>query len=190
MTEKAPPRDAFDAGLTIAAALESAAIPYCLGGALAYGQYGIPRATKAVDVNVFLEPDRISPALLALERIGVRFSDDPIRDARAEGLIVGHWHGYRVDVFTPSIDFSWEAQRTARTFELEGQHVAFLSAEALSVFKLLFFRGKDLVDLERLVAVSADDLDGGYVRAHIVAMMGEDDERSRAWDRIWAGRPE
>src|SRR5690606_33033347 len=39
------PGDAFEAGLAIADALQAAGIPYALGGALAYGQYGIPRAT-------------------------------------------------------------------------------------------------------------------------------------------------
>ncbi|NCQ36336.1 hypothetical protein GW813_14940 [bacterium] len=51
------------------------------------------------------------------------------------------------------------------------------------MFKLLFFRGKDRVDLERLVAVRPD-LDRDYVRRWIVDMMGEDDERTLRWDRI------
>jgi hypothetical protein len=57
--------------------------------------------------------------------------------------------------------------------------------EALAVFKLLFFRGKDLVDLERLVAVRPE-LDAAYVRRHIALMMGEDDERTRRWEEITA----
>jgi hypothetical protein len=59
----------------------------------------------------------------------------------------------------------------------------FLSAEALAVFKLLFFRGKDMVDLERLVAVRPE-LDRAYVRERIVEMMGEDDARTQRWDEI------
>jgi hypothetical protein len=53
------------------------------------------------------------------------------------------------------------------------------------VFKLLFFRGKDVVDLERLVAVR-DELDRAYVRRWIVDMMGDADERVRRWDEIVA----
>jgi hypothetical protein len=53
----------------------------------------------------------------------------------------------------------------------------------LAVFKLLFFRGKDIVDLERLAAVRAD-IDASYVRKWIVDMMGEDDDRVRRWDAI------
>jgi len=52
------------------------------------------------------------------------------------------------------------------------------------VFKLLFFRIKDRGDLERLVAVRGARLDRAYVRRWMVDMMGEDDERVRAWDDI------
>jgi hypothetical protein len=51
------------------------------------------------------------------------------------------------------------------------------------VFKRLFFRAKDLVDLERLVAVRPE-LDAAYIRRWIADMMGEDDARTRRWDEI------
>jgi hypothetical protein len=89
-------------------------------------------------------------------------------------------------VFTPSIAFSWEAQRSRVRHRIEDADVWFLSVEALAVFKLLFFRGKDVVDLERLVAVSGDSVDGDYVRAQLVRMMGADDPRVSTWDRIWS----
>ncbi len=59
----------------------------------------------------------------------------------------------------------------------------FLSPELLSCFKLLFFRPKDLLDLERLVSTSTS-LNASRVRELIVGVMGEDDERVRAWDDI------
>lgn len=91
----------------------------------------------------------------------------------------------RIDVFTPSIAFSWEAARTRVRQRIGGQDVWFLSAEALCVFKLLFFRGKDVVDLERLVAVQGAAVDAAYVRRHIADMLGEDDPRMATWDRLW-----
>jgi hypothetical protein len=74
--------------------------------------------------------------------------------------------------------------RTRVVQEVDGERIWFLSAEALSVFKMLFFRSKDLVDLERLVAVSGGEMDLGYVRNHLVMMMGEGDPRISAWDEI------
>jgi hypothetical protein len=61
--------DAFEAGLQIADALESHGV--ALGGALAYGQYGIPRATNDVDVNVFVEVDSLGPVFVALQSLGI-----------------------------------------------------------------------------------------------------------------------
>jgi hypothetical protein len=182
-----PPTDAFDAGLRLAAALESAGIPYALGGALAYGQYGIPRATNDVDVNVFVTPAELAPTIAALRTLGIDVDLAAAqRASETEGLFVSRFGDFRLDVFLPSIDFSWEALRTRVRHRIESVDVWFLSAEALTVFKLLFFRGKDIVDLERLIAVFGDSLDAAYVRAQVAAMMGADDPRVGTWDQLWA----
>lgn len=180
------PTNAFDAGLLIADAFERHAVPYALGGALAYGQYGIPRATNDVVVNVFVEPDRLDVVFSVLRSVGIAVDPAPARAAtEREGLIVLRLAEFRIDVFTPSIAFSWEAARTRVRQRIGGQDVWFLSAEALCVFKLLFFRGKDVVDLERLVAVQGAAVDAAYVRRHIADMLGEDDPRVATWDRLW-----
>jgi hypothetical protein len=180
------PRDPVDAALRIAAALERAGISYALGGALAYGIWAVPRATVDVDVNVFLDASGLDAAFDALTQAGVEVDSAAAR-ARNErdGMFVGRFGPFRVDVFTPSIEFSREAERTRVRRVLDGRQAWFLSAEAIAVFKLLFFRGKDLVDLERLVALHAE-LDVAAVRRHIVSMMGDDDERVARWDRLVA----
>jgi hypothetical protein len=179
------PTDAFDLALLVGAKLGAAQVPYAIGGALAYGQYGIPRATNDVDINIFLEPSALGPALEVLRSAGLAFdSNAAIRDAMATGMFEAHIGPFRLDVFTPSVAFSWEAERTRRTFKIDGHEVCFLSPESLCVFKLLFFRGKDLVDLERLVTVMGSALDTAYVRRHIVEMMGEEDPRTSAWDKL------
>jgi hypothetical protein len=170
----------------IARTLEARGISYALGGALAYGQYGIPRATNDVDVNVFVESPALSTVFDALRTLGITVDDTAARAAAdQEGLIVLRFGDYRLDVFTPSIAFSWEAERTRVRHIVEGAEVWFLSAEALCVFKLLFFRGKDIVDLERLVAIQGLALDAKYIRAKVAAMVGEDDARVETWDRLW-----
>ncbi len=176
-------RSAVDAGRAIADALRSAAQPYALGGALALGVAGVPRGTKDVDVNVFVEPDALMPVIDALTALGIRV-DAPTALARArrDGMFVGDWDGMRIDVFVPSIPFSREAERTAIDVTVDGWTGRFLSAEGIAIFKLLFFRIKDRGDLERLVAVRGASLDRAYIRRWIVDMMGEDDERVRAWD--------
>jgi hypothetical protein len=184
-----PPGDPLDAGLRIATSFEKHAVSYALGGALAYGLWGVPRATVDVDVNVFVEPDGLDRVIAALQGAGVAVTlADAVTAAAREGRFTGRFGPYRVDVFTPSIEFSWEAQRTRVRRVVEGVEAWFLSAESLAVFKLLFFRAKDLVDLERLVAVQGTRLDVGWVRARIVDMMGEGDARVRRWDELSSGR--
>jgi hypothetical protein len=55
-------------------AFEQAHIPYAIGGALAYGFWGIPRATLDVDVNVFVEESELNRVADALSSVGV-FTD-------------------------------------------------------------------------------------------------------------------
>jgi len=50
------------------------------------------------------------------------------------------------------------------------------------------FRPKDIADLQRLIGVRGAALDVRYVRAHIAAMMGEDDERIARWDALVASK--
>lgn len=62
-------------------------------------------------------------------------------------------------------------------------------SEDIAVLKLLFFRGKDMVDVERLLALQGANLDRSYIRHWVVDAMGEEDERVDAWDRLCATFP-
>lgn len=181
-----PERGATEAAQRIADVLEAASLPYAIGGALALAVAGVPRGTIDVDVNVFASEDRLDEVFDALGSLGIEIDHAQAADrARREGMFIGRWDGMRIDVFLPSIPFSREAEATrVRVTDATGWSGWFLSAEAVAIFKLLFFRGKDVVDLERLVAVAEDDLDTAYVRRWMVEMMGEDDERVRTWDQL------
>jgi hypothetical protein len=179
------PSDPFEAGLNLAAAFEDHGVSYALGGALAFGLWGIPRATIDVDVNVFVTSQELGPVFAALQSLRIAFEEQAaMRSSERDGMFSARFGSYRVDVFTASIAFSYEAERTRVQRRVEGRPVWFLSAEALAVFKLLFFRPKDLVDLQRLLAVQGPALDTAYIRRHLVEMMGEDDERTRRWDEL------
>ena len=179
--------NAAEIGLSLAHALDAAGVPYALGGALAYGVWALPRATKDVDLNIFVEEDGLSAAFDALAGAGVVFDRaEASRLAADEGLFIGWLGACRIDVFTPSIPFSWEALKTRASIEVRESRVWFLSAEALAFFKMMFFRGKDLVDIERLLGSQGKQFDAPYVRRWLVQTMGEDDERVRKWDELCA----
>lgn len=189
--------------LRVQDALTDAGLKAALGGGLAFNLWALPRVTKDVDLNVFVGEEEHPRVLAVLENLGCAASrqgapwndssrDDFLRRAR-EGEVAVAWYGdVRLDVFVPSIPFYDEAERTLRlvTFP-DGRERLVLSPEALAVFKLLFFRDKDLGDLRRLVAVQREDLDAAWVRGQVAAMVGADDDRVRTWDAIVAqhGRP-
>ena len=174
------PFDPLAAALRLAAELEARSIAYAIGGALALSLWSEPRATNDVDVNVFVEPDGLAPVFAAIAAAGALV--DPVqatRDAVARGMFIARWpSGHPLDVFTPSIDFSYEAARTRVRRQVASAEAWFLSAEGIAIFKLYFFRGKDRVDVERLVQVRPQ-LDRAYIRARLVADLGADDERDR-----------
>ncbi|MBI5477580.1 MAG: nucleotidyltransferase [Deltaproteobacteria bacterium] len=176
--------DALSLAVELARELEAAGLPYAVGGALALGVHGVSRSTQDVDLNVFVKPEQLDALLELLARLGVRVDAASARTEGVENGVFFCWaDSIRIDVFLPSIDLSWEALRTRVAAAVDGVAVWFLSAELLSCFKLLFFRPKNLLDLERLVA-SAASLDAARVRALVVEAMGEEDERVRAWDDI------
>ncbi|MDY0002950.1 MAG: hypothetical protein RBU30_16745 [Polyangia bacterium] len=167
----------------LADALEAAAIPYAVGGAIAYGLHAPPRATNDVDLNVFVPAEDLDPVLDALEAGGARVDREASRrSAEDRGDFRVTVSGMRVDVFVPSIPICHEAAGRTREGTLRGRPIRVLSAEDLAVFKLLFFRGKDLLDVERLVAFQGPALDTGYIRRWLVDLVGEADERVAWWD--------
>lgn len=177
--------DVVEVASRIGRALEAAGIDYAIGGALALGVHGALRATRDVDVNVFTEPNRLGEVLSSLSLTGVAVdARAAVEEAEREGWFAC-WHGaVRIDVFVPSIDFSWEAGRRRVQRDFAGTRLWFLSVESLCVFKLLFFRTKDLADLEQLLLTAT--VDAAWVRETVRAMMGEEDPRIAAWDRITA----
>ena len=181
---------AFDVASMLAAALDAAGVPYAIGGAIALGVWSDPRGTYDVDINLFVDHDGLDAALDVLASAGLEIDRAAATVADAAGeVLIGRAGGLRVDLFTPSIPFAWEAMTTRRRLRSPLGEAYYLSPEATAIFKLLFFRAKDQLDVEKLVAVQGADLDRTYVRRWMVEMMGEGDERVAAWDEIVGRTP-
>ena len=168
-------------------ALEADGIPCAVGGAIALGFWCPPRATLDVDLNIFVSADDVHRALAPLLALGVQGEMDTMKARLQQGEAgMLYLDGVRLDIFLPSIPFYAEAARRVVRLKFLGRTLPVLSAETLAVFKMLFFRKKDLADLERLLAFQGPALDAMWVRAQLADMMGDDDERVAAWDRLVA----
>ena len=86
----------------------------------------------------------------------------------------------------PAIPLYASALARRREAPLDGRPAWFLSPEDLGTFKMLFFRTKDLLDVERLVAFAGKEFDRAYVRTWLVDLVGAGDERIARWDRLLA----
>lgn len=174
----------------VAEALESRQVDYAIGGALALGFWGEPRGTLDVDVTLFLPLDDTEGCLQLLRAIGCEFDS-----TEATSLLREHHFcrairdGRRVDVFLPMHEFYQVARdRRVRT-ELEGRQVYVWSAEVLAVFKMMFFREKDILDAKQIVQIQADQLDRDWIRERLVEIFGPRDPRIPAWDKLVADTP-
>jgi hypothetical protein len=106
--------------------------------------------------------------------------------AQQDGQFRGRIDGIRVDVFVPAIPFYAEMANRTRAVPLLGRPMHILSPQDLLTLKMMFFRRKDLADVEAVLRHRPQGLDARWVRAKLVDMVGEDDERIREWDSIVA----
>ena len=174
-----------DAVAALVVALEHSGIDYALGGAVAYSAWAEPRATRDIDVNLWLPPERLDEGFAVLERVGVSLDRDRARAEAAErGMFVGRLGEYRVDVFVPSVPFYGEALRRRVRTRVAHCDTWVLSADTLVVFKMLFYRPKDLADVGRLLQIQRGRLDAEFVRHWLVNMLGPEDERIETWDQL------
>lgn len=145
-------------------ALERAGIDHGFGGAVALAYYVLePRATRDIDINVSVETDQAELVLAALpEGIDAEPGTDPADTIRRTGQVRLWWDGRSgvpVDIFFPQHELHAEvAQDTRPRPFLEGQ-IPVISATHLTVFKALFNRPRDWVDIEAMLEAGAGDPD-------------------------------
>lgn len=177
--------NAFDAARSIGERLDEDQLPYGIGGALALGVWGVPRATKDVDLSVFATASELSRVLDSLERAGVLVDRTAAaRDVARIGLFHGRLGRIVIDVFLSDHPQYNEMQRRChRITDPSGRAMSFISAEDLALHKLVFGRDKDVTDLEGLVAVRPE-IDLGYVRRWLVQMVPAGDRRLAVLDDL------
>lgn len=145
--------------------LAAANLAHAFGGAIALAYCNKePRGTRDIDVNIFVDAEHAERATSALPE-GVAVSSADLEVVRETGQTRLWWDGTPVDVFLNNIPFHDDVARGVRWVELAGSEIPVLDCKSLTIFKALFDRPKDWVDIAtiaerdpRVVAEAADQL--------------------------------
>ena len=167
--------------LAVHGALDAAAIPHAVGGALALGLYGAPRETVDIDVNVFVGVERWPEIAHALAPLGVGTDAtvdvalDPEALTRDREARVA-WAANPVHLFF-SYDELHAAMPTAvREVPFAGTTIPIVAPEHLVVRKAMLDRPKDWPDIEAIL-VATEPLDLEEIEAWLELLAGPDDPR-------------
>lgn len=187
MPSDLPPQDVGDVALELSGALDAEGCEYALGGALALGYWSEPRGTLDVDLTLFPEPHSVTACVALLRKIGCSFDTQAATHSFDEhGFFRVDYRGWVVDVFLSEIPFYDQAKERRRIVPLGSGSVKVWDAETLCVFKMMFFRRKDLADVEALVRAQGDQLDVDWIDNQVEVMFGKRDPRVSSWREIVA----
>lgn len=185
MSDNPATTDAAIAAQQLAARLEELHQPYAIGGAIALGYWADPRGTLDVDLTLFLPPDQPAECVRVLQDLGCDFnSAETMVSLREHGFCRVTWNGTRVDVFLPLIEFYELARQRRQQVALGDQPIVIWDAATLAVFKMMFFRRKDLADVEQILRTQGSQLDRSWVRDQLVNLYSVRDPRISQWDEL------
>jgi hypothetical protein len=169
----------------LAAALHARHQEYAVGGAIALGYWAAPRGTVDVDLTLFLPPDKPSACVWLLQDLGCKLTAAQALDSlQQHGFCRVEYGGVRVDVFLPTIPFYAAARDRRRTVNLSEQPIQVWDAESLVVFKLMFFRRKDIADIEQILRTQRESLDCAWIESQLQQLFGGHDPRVSQWNEL------
>lgn len=165
-------------------ALAGAGISCEIGGALALGYHvDDPRATRDIDINVGLDKREAERALAALP------AEVPVEDRHRaaiarDGQVRIMWPvdgaaALPLDLFFAEHEFHRLVHERAMTVPMRDEAVRILSATDLTVFKALFNRPKDWIDIQTMLDAHDSSVDLAEAARWVGQIVGGDDERTR-----------
>lgn len=162
--------------------LSEAKVDHAFGGAICLGYHiESPRATVDIDVNVSVEPRRARSVLAALPH-GVAWGDADVRQIARDGQARVFWHGTPIDLFFPQHDLHGVVRSRVERVPFAGTSIPILSATDLAIFKALFDRPKDWVDIDAMVEYG--EIDMAEVESWLVRLVGPGDRRVKRWQGL------
>jgi hypothetical protein len=159
----------------IDAGLDAASVPHAFGGALALAFHvEEPRATRDIDVNVFVDPGRAADVFAALPA-GASWGEGDVVRVELDGQVRLLWDDTPIDLF-----FSTHAFHDLAWLELErapfgGTTIPILGATELVVFKAFYDRTRDWADIEAMLDAHTPDVHAAL--GWLVDLLGSEDAR-------------
>ena len=150
-------------------------IPHAFGGAIALAYATLdPRGTSDIDCNVFLPAAEAAPAIRALPDGIARPGGLQAAIAR-EGQVRLWWDETPVDLFFDYAAIHSRAAAHSRRVPFEDVDLPVLGPIELVVFKVMFDRSQDWVDIEAVVEAGTVDMDA--VRTELADLLDPGDQR-------------
>jgi hypothetical protein len=185
MSEASLPASVVATAAQLGAKLDEREQEYAIGGAIALGFWGAPRGTLDVDLTLYLSPEQPAHCIWLLQDLGCDVaSAQAMESLREHGFCRVAFSGLNVDVFLPTIPFYELARARRQRVPLGDGEIWIWDSETLVVFKMMFFRRKDLADVEQILRAQSGKLDRQWIRSQIEAIHGARDPRLVQWDEI------
>jgi hypothetical protein len=173
--------------LALEAAFERARIPHAFGGALALAFHvEEPRATRDIDVNVFVAPEEVARVFEALPA-GVAWDGEAVLRVERDGQVRIFWDETPVDLFFSTHAFHDVAWLDVERVPFDGGDIPILGATELVVFKAFFNRTRDWADIEAMIDADAPDIH--LAIGWVVDLLGTDDPRVDHLQALVSRRP-
>ncbi|MEZ5170556.1 MAG: hypothetical protein R3A49_07400 [Acidimicrobiia bacterium] len=167
--------------------LDTAGVGHAFGGALALAYYVEDvRATKDVDVNIFAPPADVESVFAALPE-GVARNPADTEAVRRDGQIRLWWGHTPVDLFFDIDEIHQQASAHARIVPFAETTIPVLGSTELTVFKLMYSRPKDWVDIASMV--HAGSVDTEAVSTAFARIMGPEHEALTRLDELVGRTP-
>ena len=155
-------------------AMSLAKFPFAFGGALALAYHvEEPRATRDIDINVFVPAVNAREVLKALDRVAYTPSD--VERLERDGQVRVFYEDTPLDLFLVNHPFHDQVAANVEKVPFLDRMIPILSATDLAVFKAFFNRTKDWADLEAMA--DARTFDVHVVIGWVVDLLGADDPR-------------
>jgi hypothetical protein len=141
----------FDELVIAVRALDAAAVDYALVGGLAVGVWGVPRATK--DIDLLVRPDDLVRAKDAMRGAGYTLEALPMQFAdgmelhRVNKLVGGQLVTVDFILVNANLEPAWQSRARRDT---EVTPISVISREALIAMKLAAGRPQDQADVVKL----------------------------------------